>query len=209
MFKNFFPRSAPYFEYFKKQNGILQEVAQLLAQELAEEGQPGNYQKNLAGLEASADDLHYSIIRELSRTFITPIDREDIYAISTAQERVIDSMTTLGIRFYLLSFARARFPAKKCIEDLRSMSRESEGLLHCLEKKIEPTDPVARIHKLKDNCEMLLGVGVAELYDIDVDSFDKVKMLLAWAQLYDRIDQTLVLFSELADTMEQAVLKYA
>ena len=209
MFKNFFPRSAPYFEYFKKQNGILQEVAQLLAQELAEEAQPGNYQKNLAGLEASADELHYTIIRELSRTFITPIDREDIYAISTAQERVIDSMTTLGIRFYLLSFAKARFPARKCIENLRGMSRETEDLLVCLEKKVEPTDPVGRIHSLKDNCEMLLGVGVAELYDIDVNSFDQVKMILAWAQLYDRLDQTIVLFSELADTMEQAVLKYA
>lgn len=209
MLKNLFPHSAPYFEYFKKQNAILQQVADLLGQELAADGQPGNCQSQLSAMEARADELHYAIIRELSRTFITPIDREDIFAISTAQERVIDSMVTLGIRFYLLSFAKARFPARKCIENLCSISRVTADLLDCLEKKLEPANTVSQIHKLKDNCEMLLGNGVAELYDIELDSFDQVKKLLAWAQLYDRLDQTVVLFSELADTMEQAVLKYA
>lgn len=209
MFKNFFPRSAPYFTYFEQQNGILQQISSLLANELARDSQPGNYQKELSSLEAQADEMHYAIIRELSRTFITPIDREDIYAISTAQERTIDSMTTLGIRFYLLSFAHARFPAKKCFEDMRSMSRVTGELLECLKGKQQPSATVSKMHKLKDNCEMLLGVGVAELHDVEITTFDQVKKLVAWAQLYDRIDQTIVLFSELTDTMEQAVLKYA
>lgn len=62
---------------------------------------------------------------------------------------------------------------------------------------------------LKENCEMLLGVGLGELQDTEVTSFEQVKQLMVWTQLYERIEQTLLLFSELTDTLEQAVLKYA
>ena len=56
---------------------------------------------------------------------------------------------------------------------------------------------------------MLVGVGLGELQDSEVVSFDQVKQRRVWEQLYDRIEQTVLLFSELTDTLEQAVLKYA
>ena len=56
---------------------------------------------------------------------------------------------------------------------------------------------------------MLLGVGLGELQDTEVTSFEQGKQLMVWTQLYERIEQTLLLFSELTDTLEQAVLKYA
>ena len=68
---------------------------------------------------------------------------------------------------------------------------------------------MAAVHGLKENCEMLVGVGLGELQDSEVVSFDQVKQLMVWEQLYDRIEQTVLLFSELTDTLEQAVLKYA
>ncbi len=209
MFARLLPRSAPYFEYFARQNSILQKMTSLLSNELS----PGKYMENnvreLTRLEAEADELQHTIIHELSQTFITPIDREDIYAISTAQERAIDSLNSLGTRFYLFSFVHVRFPAKKCVEDMYQIARAVGEMLDCLKEKRPPSEPVARVHSLKENCEMLLGVGLGELQDTEVTSFEQVKQLMVWTQLYERIEQTLLLFSELTDTLEQAVLKYA
>ena len=184
-------------------------MTSLLSNELS----PGKYMENnvreLTRLEAEADELQHTIIHELSQTFITPIDREDIYAISTAQERAIDSLNSLGTRFYLFSFVHVRFPAKKCVEDMYQIARAVGEMLDCLKEKRPPSEPVARVHSLKENCEMLLGVGLGELQDTEVTSFEQVKQLMVWTQLYERIEQTLLLFSELTDTLEQAVLKYA
>ena len=187
----------------------MQEMAKLLVAIVDAEQDAEACLKRMARLESEADELQHTIIHELSQTFITPIDREDIYAISTAQERTIDSLNSLGTRFYLFSFVHVRFPAKKCVDDMHQMALAVGEMLDCLKEKRPPAEPVARIHGLKENCEMLLGVGLGELQDTEVTSFEQVKQLMVWTQLYERIEQTLLLFSELTDTLEQAVLKYA
>lgn len=123
MFARLLPRSAPYFEYFERQNSIMQEMAKLLVAIVDAEQDAEACLKRMARLESEADELQHTIIHELSQTFITPIDREDIYAISTAQERTIDSLNGLGTRFFLFSFVHVRFPAKKMILNIREMTR--------------------------------------------------------------------------------------
>ncbi len=209
MFAKLLPRSAPYFDYFARQIAILQEMTGHL-DSIVNAAQDADVSlKHLARLEAEADTLHHTIIHELSRTFITPIDREDIYAISRGLERTIDSVNGLGTRFFLFSFVHVRFPAKKMVDDMRSIALAIGDMLKCLCAHKEPGDPVDVIQGLKENCEMLLGVGLGELQDSEIHSFDQVKQLMVWVQLYDRIEQTVDLFAELTDTLEQAVLKYA
>ena len=209
MFARLLPRSAPYFDYFDQQNSIMQEMANLLAVIVNAEQDAESCLKRMTTLEAEADKLQHTIIHELSQTFITPIDREDIYAVSTAQERTIDSINNLGTRFFLFSFVHVRFPAKKMVLNMHDMSVSIGEMLQCLREKSDPSGPVASVHALKENCEMLLGVGLGELQDNEITTFDQVKQLMVWEQLYDRIEQTVLLFSELTDTLEQAVLKYA
>lgn len=209
MFAKLLPRSAPYFKYFEQQNSIMQEMAKLLIAIVDAEQNAEGYLKRMEELEAEADELQHTIIHELSQTFITPIDREDIYAVSTAQERAIDGLNGLGARFFLFSFVHMRFPAQKMIANIHEMTHAIGDLLQCLRDKREPSGPVAAMHGLKENCEMLVGVGLGELQDSETSSFDQVKQLMVWDQLYDRIEQTVLLFAELTDTLEQAVLKYA
>lgn len=187
----------------------MQEMAKLLAAIVDTEQDAEACLKRMARLESEADELQHTIIHELSQTFITPIDREDIYGVSTAQERAIDSLNGLGTRFFLFSFVHVRFPAKKMILNVCEMTQAVGDILQCLRDKRDPAGPVAVMHGLKENCEMLVGVGLGELQDNEVTSFDQVKQLMVWEQLYDRIEQTVLLFSELTDTLEQAVLKYA
>ena len=165
--------------------------------------------KEMNALELEGDKVLTTIVHELSRTFITPIDREDIYAISNAQENAIDSLSLLGRRVYLFSFVHTRFPAKKMLENIAGMSRLEGELLRGLSKKEVPEAAIKNIHGLKENCDMLLGVGLSELQDADVISFDMIKQLIVWSQLYDRIEASVNLFASLTDTLEQAILKYA
>ena len=165
--------------------------------------------KEMTSLEYEGDKVLTTIVHELSRTFITPIDREDIYAISNAQENVIDSLSLLGRRVYLFSFVHTRFPALKMLESMVEMARLEGELLQGLSKKEVPEPAIRDLHSMRENCDMLLGVGLAELQDVEAVSFDMIKQLIVWSQLYDRIEASVNLFASLTDTLEQAILKYA
>lgn len=159
-------------------------------------------------IEEEADRIQHTIVHELAQTFITPIDREDIYAVCMAQEKAIDSMKNLGLRFFFFSFVHLRFPARKMLETLPVMTLQIAGMLECLQKTADPSEYTKVIHSEKESCEMLLGIGLSELHDDTLLSLDNVKRLIAWMQLYERIEQTVELFGDLTDTLEQVVLKY-
>ncbi len=208
-FERFIPRSAPFFRYFEQQNEILQRLSGLLNSVATPDYHVDEHIREMTTLEDEADKVLTTIVHELSRTFITPIDREDIYAISNAQETVIDSLTLLGRRMYLFPFMHTRFPAKKILENMEGMARLEGELLRGLSRKEIPGSAISDIHGMKENCAMLLGVGLSELQDEDAVSFDMIKQLIVWTQLYDKIETSVDQFASLTDTLEQAILKYA
>ncbi len=213
MFGKFLPRSAPYFEYFNQQCAILEEMTALLKGIARGEKNAEESFKRITDLEIGADNIQHTVIEELSHTFITPIDREDIYAVSMTQERIIDSLKLLGARFLLFSFLHVRFPAIKMIDNMYMMARQVNHLISGLKDKREPVEAIAALHTLKEDCQMLLGVGLSELMDVQAPSaeagFEMAKQLMIWVHLYDRIEVSVDLFGELTDTLEQVVLKYA
>ncbi len=213
MFARLLPRSAPYFDYFDRQNAILQEMSRMLLEVAIapERGDPETeLQVNAMGtLEREADDLQHTIVHELSQTFITPIDREDIHAVCMGQEKVIDSLKNLALRFFLYGHLRLRFPAQKMLENLPLIAVEAGHILTCLRKNENASEHVQTVQNIKEDCEMFLSVGLSELYDLSDFTPENVRQLMGWAQLYERIEHVEELFSDLIDTLEQVVLKYA
>ena len=209
LFAKLLPRSAPYFSLFQRQNSIMREMTSLLIAVATLDHEAEANLKRMGALEVEADDVHHIIIHELSQTFITPIDREDIYAIATAQERTIDSIHSLGRRFFLFSSVPGRFPARRMVANMQDMTEAFGDMLLCLTGKSNPDRPVKAIQMLKENNEMLLGAELGELYDLELDSLEQVRRLQIWTQLYEHIEQTAKLFADMTDTLEQAVLKYA
>ena len=84
MFPALLPKSAPFFSMLVEQNDLLRRMAALLVNMLEDVSNMDNVHKEIAFLEEEADLLHSKIIRALSQTFITPIDREDSIRWATA-----------------------------------------------------------------------------------------------------------------------------
>ena len=82
MFASLLPKSAPFFEMLLEQNSHLRHMSRLLLAMLEDLSKMDEAHKEIALIEEEADKLHVRIIRDLSQTFITPIDREDILRIN-------------------------------------------------------------------------------------------------------------------------------
>ena len=206
MFASLLPKSAPFFEMLQEQNRILCDMGALLGRMFEAGADKDAIHKEISLLEEEADKLHVRIVRALSQTFITPIDREDILRINQAQEDVMDCVQSLSTRLHIFEFSRARFPAVKLVQTMGGLLELSRLMLDGLTRR-EDCHKTRAFHELRGDCDMMLAVGVAELMDEDISSPQALMVLFKWSQIYDRIEIMLGAVNNLAETLEEAVLK--
>lgn len=208
MLARFLPQTVPFFELLTEQNDFLQKMAQNLLDVTESNSKVEESLKQINLLEEETDTLNRKITWHLSQTFITPIDREDIHALNLAQERVADGLQNLANRIFVCGFIYQRFPAQMMATNLEGMVRDTATMLKQLTHKKDLSAPLRTLKARKSDCEMLLATGLLELQDVEITSFAMVKEIILWGQIYERIERVVDLVSDLADTMEQVVLKY-
>jgi len=207
MLASFLPKSAPFFNMLLAQNNLLRKMAVFLLAMMENSLEQAQIHKEMTLLEEEADKLYGRIIRSLSKTFITPIDREDILRINQKQEETIDCMQSLGTRLHLFEFPRIRFPALR-------MTRSAIGLIDLTKIMLEDLSKGRDCHKtrafkvLRNECDMLLSTCLAELMDEKQEITPLTVMrILKWSQIYDRLGMLVEQSTALAETIEEAVLK--
>src|SRR5712692_8293925 len=108
------PREEKFFEFFDKAANNILDGAKVLVQMMDE--QDGDLEKGwrqLEDLEHVGDKITHQIIRKLNRTFITPIDREDIHSLTVALDDVMDVIEAAAARLSLYKIQRPTEEARK------------------------------------------------------------------------------------------------
>lgn len=207
MFPALLPKSAPFFAMLEEQNGLLRRMAGLLVEMLEDVANMDRVHKEIAFLEEAADVLHSQIIRDLSQTFITPIDREDILRINQEQEECMDCLHSLSTRLHIFEFTGIRFPALQMARTISAMLDLSRLMLEGLAHRRD-CHKTRAFRNLRGECDMLLAVGLAELLDEQQEiTVPQIMRTLKWSQAYERMSILLEQVNALAETIEEAVLK--
>ena len=207
MFAALLPKSAPFFEMLQEQNDLMRQMVSLLIQMLEDQSCKDEVHKEIALIEDRADHLHNRIIRDLSQTFITPIDREDILRINLEQEEAMDCLQTLSTRLHIFEFSRTRFPALQLARTIENMVGLTHIMLEGLSRR-EDCHKTRAFRSLRGECDMLLAVGLAEVMDTQQELSPEVLMLvIKWSQIYERMGVLVDQIIHLAKTIEEAVLK--
>lgn len=204
-----FPKSIRFFDLLIQQNEILKDVADELDQVFHDFHTMDDAFKRITIKEEKADELSREIARQLSQTFITPIDREDIYQLNLAQEDSINLLKRIAIRTCCSGLTRIRFPAQKMTRNISKMAHITGEMIRALRAKHEVGAFVKECKGLKEECEMVLSTGLSELQDIEITDFKGVTDIIKWVQIYDRIEQVVERLDDLSDVIEEVVLKNA
>ena len=85
---------------------------------------------------------------------------------------------------------------------------DRESMLDEISMKKEVSAHIHTLKSRKSDCEMLQSTGLAELMDSEIETFERVRELILWGQVYDRMERTVDAVSDLADTLEEVALKY-
>src|SRR4051794_29964740 len=84
------PRDREYFDLFEEAAGNIVRASDLLAQMLRDFPDRGQLARDILICEQEGDRITHDIIRRLNQTFVTPIDREDIYALASGLDDIVD-----------------------------------------------------------------------------------------------------------------------
>lgn len=207
MFNALLPKGAPFFELLVQQNDIVCAITGATVQILEDLSAIDEPHRKISRLEEEADALHLAIIRHLSQTFITPIDREDILRINKVQEVAIDMFYDMANRLYIFAFPRIRFPMLRLTHKLHELALLSGLMLKGLAEKKGGQHHAKEFSSVREECDMLLSMGLVELYDVENPSPAVILDIMKWSQVYDRLERILQQMAKLSETIEEAVLK--
>ena len=205
---HFIPRSTDFFALLKKQAQISIDASDLLYSVSYSHPDAERAMQQLTRFEDAADELTRHIAKEISLTFITPIDRDDLLIINAGQEKIINGMHTVGRQMFMDNFSRCRFPAEKIIQNMTYMTRNIATMLDLLAQKQPLDKPMRELKSLRDACDVQADIGIVEFLDKEVPGLDRVRDLILWTRRYDKLRKTVNMLTGFADLLEQVSLKY-
>lgn len=206
-----FPKEVKFFEMFKDQNRKLIKAVTILDELFHSLEDVEDRCTRINIIEAEANTISRRISTELSSTFITPLDREDIHQINITQEALINIVKATATRIGLLECGDVLFPSRRLVRSLKVMIEEAGLVLDKLSKNKDAREHVEIIKSHKYECEMLLLVGLGELYDTkdQVPGGQHLMHIIKWNHIYGRIEQAVERAERLSDVLEGVLLKHA
>ncbi|MDP9330884.1 MAG: DUF47 family protein [Actinomycetota bacterium] len=163
--------------------------------------------RRLQEREHEGDEVTHAIIRRLNTTFITPMDREDIYQLATALDDVMDAIEAVGDLFVLHNIDAPLPEMKAQVEVLCQAAEQTEAALRSFKnmKRSELEPYWVEINSLENEGDKIYRRAVADLFGGDYRAMD----VLRWKEVIETLEEALDGLENVANVIESVVLKHA
>jgi uncharacterized protein len=207
MFKNLIPKNVKFFEMFSQCAKILEQGAKILS-EMMSAGPAGIEEgaRKLERLEHDADVLTHEILIALDKSFITPIDREDIHQLTVALDDCMDYMEAVTERMILYGLTEITPPMKGLVDVLVKQVDELNKVIPLISAlKYEKIIPhCIEINRLENLGDRIAREAVAELFKGKKDPLEVMK----WRDIYENLETATDMCEHVAGIIEGIVLKH-
>ena len=157
--------------------------------------------------EHEGDEITHQVIQHLNTTFITPMDREDIYQLATALDDVVDAIEAAGDLFVLHSIESPRPSMVQQADVLVRAATQTEAAVKALpslnREKLEPY--WIEINSLENEGDRLYRRSIADMFSGDHKAMD----VLRWKEVSETLEEALDGLENVANIVEAVVLKHA
>lgn len=205
--KFLFPKHIDFFELFDHAARNVIKGASLLVAVLQDMDNLEMISKEVRESEKEGDMMTHDIMKKLNKTFITPIDREDLHALATKIDDVIDMIWACVERFTLF---RLSVPTKEAIdmakEILTTTEMMSKAIIALRDKKYSFVQEYCiEINSLENRIDRLYKNALVKLFDEVKDPIAIIK----WKEVYEYLENASDACEDVANILEAIVLKYA
>ena len=156
-------------------------------------------------LEHEADQVTHEVVNRLDRTFITPLDREDIHQLASDLDDVMDAMDGTARRAQIFRLGVAPPGVLRITEVMQRMM----GVLAEAVRRLKKGDDVMRYcieaKQLEEEGDAIYHESLGQLFEKERDAIE----LIRWKEIYDNLERTLDEAEDVANVVESITIKHA
>jgi predicted phosphate transport protein (TIGR00153 family) len=155
-------------------------------------------------LEHEADQLTHEVVNRLDRTFITPLDREDIHQLASDLDDVMDAIDGTARRAQIFRLRIPPPPVKVLVEVIERMVAVLAEAVGRLKKGDDVMRYCVEAKKLEEEGDAIYHEALGALFDKEKDALEVMK----WKEVYDKLEQTLDQAEDVANVLESITIKH-
>ncbi|MNO66189.1 putative pit accessory protein [compost metagenome] len=194
-----------FFQTLENMADTIVHSADYFAQQVAEFKNVDQFAKKMKEFESQCDEYTHTIIVELNKTFITPIERDDIMNLTTTLDDVIDGLEATTSRFFMYHLNEPDEYIIKFAEILRNSAYEIQKAIHLLSEKklLAIREYTIRLNDLENQGDELLRMCINELFSKVTDPITLIKK----KEIYERLETTTDACEHVANMLESIIMR--
>lgn len=199
------PREEKYFEIFNEMAGLIDVAGQTLVKLFDDIPNAEGYARELKTIEHNCDELAHKVLKRLNKSFITPIDREDIHALINTLDTVVDLMEGTAARVTMYGVKEST-PAMR---ELARLLAETATVLGRSVTKLQLNEGLleglVEVHNLEAKGDGIYRKAMSELFAGNTDALSVIKC----KEIYEKLENAIDACEGAASVLENITLKNA
>jgi predicted phosphate transport protein (TIGR00153 family) len=198
------PREERFYNDFQALADELKRGAKLLEEMVAPDRPGWDKADEIKEVEHKCDFLTHEIIQRLNRTFVTPLDREDIFALARSLDDVMDAIDASASLIRLYRLESVRFGARELAHIITASTHQVRLALDALEQHKGLITHAVEINRLENEADRVHQQAVSRLFDDERDPLTVIK----WKEALDFLEDATDRCEDVANVLEGVMVKH-
>jgi uncharacterized protein len=198
------PREEKFYTDFQALADELKRGAVKLEEMLAPERPVWDKADEIKEVEHKCDFLTHEIIQRLNRTFVTPLDREDIHALARSLDDVMDAIDASASLVRLYRLESVRFGARELATIITTSTDQVRLALNALEQHKGLITHAIEINRLENEADRMHHLAVSRLFDEEHDPL----LVMKWKETFDFLEDATDRCEDVANVLEGVMVKH-
>jgi hypothetical protein len=199
------PKEEKFFEDFVEMAEQINRGAVLLEEMLAPEQPLWDKADEIKEVEHKCDFLTHEVIQRLHKTFVTPLDREDIHTLARSLDDVIDAIDDSAGVLRLYQISSVRSDARDLARIIKASTEQVVSAMKALGKKQGISGCAVEINRLENEADRAHAVALRRLFEEERDAIQIIK----WKEILDFLEAATDRCEDVANVLEGVVVKHA
>jgi predicted phosphate transport protein (TIGR00153 family) len=198
------PREEKFYTDFQALADELKRGSELLEQMVAADHPIWDKADEIKEVEHKCDFLTHEIIQRLNRTFVTPLDREDIHALARSLDDVMDAIDASAALIRLYKLDQVRFGARELARIITASTHQVRLALDALEQHKGLITHAVEINRLENEADRVHQQAVSRLFDDERDPI----LVMKWKETLDFLEDATDRCEDVANVLEGVMVKH-
>jgi uncharacterized protein Yka (UPF0111/DUF47 family) len=204
LLRNLIPREERFYHDFHAMAEELERGARMLEEMLAPEQPVWDKADEIKEVEHKCDFITHEIIQRLNRTFVTPLDREDIHALARSLDDVMDAIDASATVIRLYRLITVRFGARELAQVITASAKSLRLALVALEQHKGLITHAVEINRLENEADRIHQQAVSRLFDEEKDPL----LVIKWKETLDFLEEATDRCEDAANVLEGVMVKH-